>query len=147
MSSFSQHHHTFFDTDNQPFSAAMLKELDSYLMSFPLRVAIPRQKLLWHLNRYSNLPKLSPNDTTEVMQAITQEYDCTDIKEIHEHLWTVELYCYLGIVGTQFTDLLNKIHYADYKRIDPKWFDHQVHGPLRRSYIEISWHVTLAVFS
>ena len=136
-----QHHHTFFATENQPKLAAMLKDLESYLQSFPLRAALPRQWLLRHLVKFSNLPKLTSRDKLEVLQAIDNAYNHTVIEEIHNFLWTVELFCYNGIEKTQFTDLLNKIHYANYERIERKWFDYKVRGPPTRSYIDILFKI------
>ena len=54
---------------------------------------------------------------------------------------TVELFCYIGIEKTQFTDLFNKIYYANYERIERKWFDYKVRSLPTRSYIDILFKI------
>ena len=45
------------------------------------------------------------------------------------------------IEKTRFTDLLNKIHYANYERIERKWFNYKVRGPPTRGYIDILFRI------
>ena len=121
-----QHLHKFFATENQLALISLLNDLRSLHDSFPLRRAVPRQRLVKYLSVHSTVTTLDSKCKEEVRKLISEVYNANEIEKVYDHLWDLELYCFLNSdknKNQHFNSFLEKIRSSKFTRIDPVWFD------------------------
>ena len=118
-----QHLHKFFATENQLALISLLNDLRSLHDSFPLRLAVPRQRLVKCLSVHSTVSTLDSKCKEVVRKLISEVYNANEIEKVYDHLWDLELYCFLNSDKNKnkyFNSFLEKIRSSRFTRIDPE---------------------------